>query len=853
MARKKRLKRARKAPSGPKELTTEALEGKAAEHLRAGLFKRAVADYKELLRRESTPRRVEGLAEAYAGRAEELAAKGMIPEALAILRNRAEICAKPLDDMRYLELLLASGELAKAVAWLNEHLPALSDSPKRLAEIRRVCAAPILGGVEALLVPWPEDDPLRKDLRNAELALEAYCADNDEALRGALKEIPYRSPFRELKMILSALLELHEAPDSALAQLRRIDDASPFQALVEAIRRALEGSAGADPKDPVQSFANTLMGRSPAMASAAADFARARGRGGDASGALFRLIVRHRQALGEGFALAACKRLVIQDDGEHDVLTTREFDRVFGQPEVFERYRLVALMKEQACEPAAERLEAWEKCLEQLASSRCYIGEDQTLARSLIYRRMADIAAADTFFEGELAEYLAKSVENDPGDREGYLRLIGVHRDAGRMKQARDVAARAEERWPDDAAIRIQSVRNAIASRAFKKAATISRKVLELDPVNSEVKGILLDAHLAHARKQIAAGKSHLSERELLQARDWASSEASRGRVNLLTGITAFVAGDKGAAKQPLKDGCDQLGPLAGRFILNLEAMGLGLDPKALMRAGGISQKPERLEPADLMDLLSELDRAKADPERRGFVHLALFGMVPVVKGAAKLELDESQYIRACETWRRHAQTRKALLSEYARRARSQFPHKPVFEFYVIESEVEKGERLGYRHRAHLHNLLDDAHSAGDNKLAHKITEMLIEDDRISGFGGLFGFDDDEDEDLWDEDPDEEGIDPFLGFEESGLALPRGMSEDDFLDMMIAEGIPPDIQSLVEQIGALFGIRDRREILRILFFGGADGLPGALPDMPFDPSPGGRKPKPKKKRGRNRR
>ena len=118
MARKhkRRAPRARSARSG---LSPEAVESKAQENLSGGRYREAIAGFKELLKREPRPAWRAGLASAYAGRARELAAKGMLKEALVMWENRAglgeSIAFEPLEALLVLAHLGAEEDLADVV------------------------------------------------------------------------------------------------------------------------------------------------------------------------------------------------------------------------------------------------------------------------------------------------------------------------------------------------------------------------------------------------------------------------------------------------------------------------------------------------------------------------------------------------------------------------------------------------------------------------------------------------------------------------------------------------------------------------------------------------------------------
>src|SRR5450755_1509238 len=112
MSRKKKSKPA-SAVAGSTDSSSLARNAEAA--LGASRYKDAIEQFKELLKRERRSDWLEGLAAAYAGRAEQLAAKGMVKEALALWRTRAEMCGAPLFEGPYVGWLLQAGETDQAL------------------------------------------------------------------------------------------------------------------------------------------------------------------------------------------------------------------------------------------------------------------------------------------------------------------------------------------------------------------------------------------------------------------------------------------------------------------------------------------------------------------------------------------------------------------------------------------------------------------------------------------------------------------------------------------------------------------------------------------------------------------
>lgn len=126
----------RSAPTTGPHLAEAAQAAQAASR-----HKEAIEHYKALLKFERRPEWLAALADAYAGRAAQLADKGLLKEALALWRTRSETCAVPLWEGPYVSWLLTAGEQDQALRLLasNRSLP-----PEVQAELEGKLAAAVL-------------------------------------------------------------------------------------------------------------------------------------------------------------------------------------------------------------------------------------------------------------------------------------------------------------------------------------------------------------------------------------------------------------------------------------------------------------------------------------------------------------------------------------------------------------------------------------------------------------------------------------------------------------------------------------------------------------------------------------
>jgi hypothetical protein len=211
-------------------------EAQAAKTLAAGQYRQAIELYKTLLKQERRSEWVDGLAASYAGRAGELAAKGMLSEALVVWRNRTSLCDRPLAEGPYVEWLLRAGEHAAALRLL---VTSADLSPSAIAELETRLAAVVLTAPAEALAQLAADSPLSRH-RALALAAIAACARGDQlALEEQLRAIPFRSPYRDLRYLLKSLLLLTEEPTQAAELSARVAAGGPFESLAAVVRAAL--------------------------------------------------------------------------------------------------------------------------------------------------------------------------------------------------------------------------------------------------------------------------------------------------------------------------------------------------------------------------------------------------------------------------------------------------------------------------------------------------------------------------------------------------------------------------------------------------------------------------------------
>ncbi len=718
--RQKRKQRRRFTGAVPSHKTaTETLIADANAAMRAGHFKQALGAYKELIKRNRQPAWLEGLEKAYAGRALELAKKGMIREAIIIWEQRAETCGKPLIDGNYLLWLLRSGRFEQAVRLFVDDITQLENA-KRVT-VREHLAAIALSGHKEILAQLPADDAVVLHHAAAEETLYAYCSHDDAALATALKSIPYRSPYRVFGQIIKALGMLENEPKEAARQLGRIPETSAFAALSYAARTALLPSRDLLDEFPQldansRAFVTECKGWSREPLGFIQDAAR-KGKSPNAK-ALLDLLVRHRGLFSQDFARDAGLKLII-----HYPQGMRVFTKAFGTLSFFDASRLRALTAELKPDLFGAD-EAWRDALEELTENPERKGNQ--LRGALILRHLVELHTKfepAVMVERQAIEDLEESLSLDPEDRDTWIRLTTSYRERGDLRSARRSLDEALARFPEDPDVLLAAVETAIAGDAYKKAARYAKSLLALDPINPKVKSILLESHLAHARKQVLKGKVDLAYKELDAAASWVRSTADRGKISLMRGMLGHADEDPELRCERLREGVLYMGDgLVGRLHLLLEADRLKQQPDKILKQAKLPSIVELTTRAEILKLVQAVNRLQGEDATRATLIMPRF--TEPLKRAVNQAYSQSEMELVCEVLHRTRQFK--LLHTYANQALKRWRDCPVFVYQLLYARC-KGDHfvLSDNEIDRLYRSIERAHEAGDMRTAHRVREWL--------------------------------------------------------------------------------------------------------------------------------
>lgn len=699
------------------ELPTRELIARGEALLATHDYKDAIDVYKLLLKREPQAGWRESLASAYLERAKELASKGMYREAAILWENIPSLCGQIRQPELYIDWLLQTSQYAKALRAYAQHAAALSGA----GELESRLAALLLAGQKDVLQILPQDAPLRRQLSVAQAALRAYGQGAAEAtVRECLQNIPIRSPYRDLRQALSALLKLETDPSHAPALVERIPAASPYHDLAEVVRvcAAREPARALLALDSVQrELAVSLLGLNAQQIKLLKEWTRLGEQPNDKT--LFGFMTNNLALLDAEQVRQGCLALLaVYPKGQPTYV------KLFGPLPTLEAHRLQALQAEQEDDTHRAR-RSWQACVDEWAKDQK--NPDHRLMAALVLRHMAELAKREDHGWGDqsdVSEYLEKSLDFDPDDRDTYLKLAALHQEADNDKEYHQWVERAVKQFPNDPLVLMAAVATATARKAYKKAASFAERVLELDPINSKARTVLINAHLSHARKQMIAGKYMLAEKELDSASQLERDNARTGIVEINRGLLAFRQHQQEPMQNGLREGVRLAGsPLLGWLRLAVEAARLKLEPTTFQHDLGLSDL--RKLTASRTDLLTLTQWVNAYQEE-GVEQISsvLEDLEKPLKRAIKELSKEEDLLSVCECF--HQAPHYELLEYAATEALQHYPERPIFLYYQIYGRAEgESDALKERDYGRLEDALEAAKDAEDHRAVMRIARFI--------------------------------------------------------------------------------------------------------------------------------
>lgn len=525
---KKKKRRNRKSPTLPLgKLSAETLLEKGTLLLEQEKFQDAILYYKEMLKREETPEALAGLERAYFGRINGLAAKSMFKEALAMLATLESRFADADTTAVKLDLFLQSGKYAEA-ARLYDSCHAQLTTEQR-GRLEALFGALLLAGEEVAANDLSDESPVIRYYAEALNAVKLLCAKHYDKLGDALQKIPLRSPYRDLRILLTGMMHLQQDQEKGREILQKIAEGSPYFYTATAILSASDGprtilSKLAGMTASQRRWFREQRGIPASFFKAFEDLATS-----DMSAPrLLHIVQQHRKCFTSKQRVWLLRN-ILPFAGIHAanfLEGTREFS-------IQEKLRILALAAEKDGAPSYA-VEYWDDYLAIMDD----IEPASDLETALIKRLQAQLMQRDyfEFSRTEILEILLDSLHYDPTHAQTWLDAADIAKPIN-QNQYYAILRDAAKKLPDNIQILLAMMKACGERNAFKKAAGLAKNVLEIDPINTTALDFLVEAHLEHGRKLAGQQKWELAEKEFLAAGGRVKSLRFRGRNHICLGM----------------------------------------------------------------------------------------------------------------------------------------------------------------------------------------------------------------------------------------------------------------------------------------------------------------------------
>ena len=748
-------------------MTLQDRETSAKNALRYGHFKKAIVHLKLLLDTEKRAEWVDWAQTAHTSLAQQLFHEKKFQEVVKLFASGYRLFNLSLETPIYIDALLNVNRLDDALdhyLQLSKQVPQKKNDKSALSLIRSGLAARAIAGESKIIDCLPADDPVVVDFDKAYQLLDAYCSSDDEAVAHSLKLISFRSPYRDLRQIVAAAIQLdknsgdnlensrdslaHIAADSAFIKLAELlhlvskdtrDILTSFSSLNSDAQRFIQQMKGwQEGQDKlINKLANLPDEPDPTK--------------------LFRIADECKKIQPEYCSNIAKMALIHARAGKNKVVTSRRYEQRFNKLSPLESIHVEALYEKLAFElklkheyyfepdEQFEDLEyAWEEYLRLLDEGET--NQDVLLIKALVYRYFIEERSKGDTVCQTTAHYLKESLVFDPTDKESHIKLIRYYFDNNKLKEARDNLNLALKHYPDDLQILLLAVEIAIASSAYKKATNYAKAILEVDPINRQARALLCNAHLSHSRKQAKINKWHLFEKELDEAERWGGDQ-----VPIQVAIAVLRASMAIAQKQnkQANEYLQQLRTLVttdlnASLIIHLEAASINADAKRLHQLAKLKWKPAKKQTKDVLFSLFDFSETHLDNYHEDVVYNAINALSPALQFIEVKGFTLQDYERVLTFWHRIQQIE--LLNIYIDKAVREHGKTPMTTYYLYANK----QYLSFDEYEDVGDAIDQAKDQGDTTIAARLITVLkkcgppLFSDNTMG-NPFFDFDEDDD------------------------------------------------------------------------------------------------------------
>ena len=731
-------------------LTEHDLAAQAQALQKSGKYKEAIKLYKKLLQTSDADLCREPLANCYVQRAIGFAAKGMHKEAQVLWENHTQFSQPPYEayDQYITWVVLSNNQVNIQTSLKSLSAQQLDKQYPELATILGFLMLTRHPEFEQLLV---QDSVLIAHFKIIKTAVLALQDNNTEKFNQTLKQLPYRSAFRDFRILCNGIVAMSDESNQAQDILTKIPAVSPYAQTAQILLACTkQGAELANELLQLSHQQRRLVGEIKGLNNRQLDFIAHYSRQYDqlSDKVQFNLAVQYQDLLGTEIAQSVCQILLANYPAGN-----KHFIKHFGEPSEFEENRVKALR----CEQSNNVYDAdyyWRQCLNILAADKA----DNNLPAALILRHMATREP-----EGlARTKLLEESLDYDPEDRHSYLQIIQYHsQQAESAKEYKHWLNRTLEQFSQDVEVLTQAVKAATNNKTYKKASQYATKILKIDPLNTFAKQTLFSSYLAHARRLMREKNYPLVKKEINRAEQLTLGKTYDKQTQLMRALLCFANTDKQQGLQEIISAFTSLhtDPVNSHFQAIMEPLLNGLPVATILRELPAA-KEYLLTAQELSRLMLQLKLYANDSDNWKYLHKALDKIkAPLKKSLSDQDYPEDLLLNLCQVLDSFGNFE--LLRHCARVAQLKWKN-PVWMYYRVYAD-NNGEAADCTYWE-VQRLENASKQAGEDKdyptamLIDKFLDSYFEahPERDMGFlEGLFGGMTKEEDDIAD-DPLEE-------------------------------------------------------------------------------------------------
>jgi len=675
------------------------LEQKALVELKAEHYKEAIELYKQLWETSEDKKWQQQLAYCYLQRATSFAERSMYREALVLWDNYIQFAETPEDAF---DLYICWQIQAQDSHKIQTALKQLSvqQIDQQFSELAILLGCLILTGKPEFQRFVPQESIFIAHLKLAQTALQAYLNNNDQQqLNEALKQIPYRSTFRDFRTLLNAA---QNYPQSIEQILSKISVRSPYYQTLSLLHCSIfEGAklvqqlgkysySQAREIAEIKSFNNQQQQLIEYLVQYRDDIS---------DQVKFNALIQYQSLWPTGVAEDICKAMLIHYPEGH-----KDFKKHFNALSSFDENRLKAI----ASENKNNNVEAeayWRQCVETLQ----YENADNNLKIALILRHMATLQD-----DIELCNQLMiESLDYDADDLASYQHILHYFKqnDLDRAEYLQWLLLGLEH-FPQSIELLTLAVQQEIENRQYKKVSEYALQIISLDPLNRFAKDILFSSYLDHARKLIQDKNYKNVKQYINEAKDLKLGQKYQAQVQLVLGLYYYADQDKSEGLALITESLAKIhkDPVNTCLQAAMEALLTAL-PVANILEGIETAENYLLSEQQLNQVIQQLNFYAKDFDHQLLLLKALDRVAPAITNSlSQKNYDESLLIELSESLEKI--NAFELLQHCAKLAVERW-NTVIWQYYLIYSELK--------------GMAEKCSSAQINRL-EKIREQAIND-----------------------------------------------------------------------------------------------------------------------------